>query len=102
MGLIKKYIWGFVFLLMGIVFFFSGDVSFKLVPMKGQFIGSVCIIGGILTIIQKYFYTKKHGNMYVICDTCSKKFKLEHVEIPKCPICNGKLVLFKDENSQNC
>lgn len=69
-------------------------------PMEGNFIGVVFIIGGILTMLQHYFHKKKHGTEYVICEKCSKKIKLEHIQIAICPLCDVKLVLYKENNSE--
>ncbi len=60
---------------------------------------------GLFLFIQSFFVNKKFfeekkemlsDTKDMLCNDCKRKYKTEHVQIPVCPICDGKLVRFKE------
>lgn len=61
----------------------------QITPTAAFFLASI----GIIFFVFSFFLPSPQKNKkFVICTNCKEKYPKEHVKIPVCPKCNGKLV----------
>ncbi len=90
----KRLLLGGGLIIFGVLQLIFGGAAFRRVPLSpGQ--GLIFIIMGILIIVLIKRMPTDETEL-LICENCKKEFKLRHVMILVCPICNGKL--FKHQN----
>ena len=63
------------------------------VPPKA---GILFVFLGLIFLFAGIFSPSKKSPKIYICLDCNEKFKAEHVKIPVCPKCDGKLVEYKE------